>query len=261
MTRQGPPQPPPPRAARGAIGWPRVHHRVADSTNARAKALGEGGAPHGTLVTAGRQTAGRGRQGRSWESPPNRALLASVVVRPLDEHDAALPLAVAVAVCEACEDACGVECAIKWPNDVWIEGRKVAGVLVEGRPQEGWAVVGVGVNVTTAAGEFPPELRDSATSLALAVGAGSPALAPSAEALLVQLLRRLGERLEQPPSDVLAAWRDRDALAGRAVAWASGSGIAAGVDRRGALLVDTGGRRVALDAGEVHLTRTAASSP
>ena len=124
------------------IGSPRVHHRLTDSTNERAKQLAAAGAPHGTMVTADEQTAGRGRQGRVWTAPPRSAVLMSVVLRELDER---LPLTAAVAVC----DALPVEAAIKWPNDVWIEGRKVAGILVEGRPQEGWAVLGVGVNVTT----------------------------------------------------------------------------------------------------------------
>ena len=124
------------------IGSPRVHHRVTDSTNERAKELADVGAPHGTLVTADEQTAGRGRQGREWTAPPRSAVLMSVVLRELDER---LPLTAAVALCEALP----VEAAIKWPNDVWIEGRKVAGILVEGRPQEGWAVLGIGVNVTT----------------------------------------------------------------------------------------------------------------
>ena len=84
-----------------------------------------------------------------------------------------LPLATAVAVCEACEAHAPVECAIKWPNDVWIERRKVAGILIEGRPQEGWAVIGVGLNVSTAREEFPEELRATATSLA-ARGRGRP---------------------------------------------------------------------------------------
>jgi BirA family transcriptional regulator, biotin operon repressor / biotin---[acetyl-CoA-carboxylase] ligase len=241
---------PPRRGARGPLGHPHLHHRVADSTNERAKALGEHGAPHGTLVTAGAQTAGRGRQGRSWESPPGRALLASVLVRPLDEHDAALPLAAAVAVCDACEDAAPVSCGIKWPNDVWIERRKVAGILVEGRPQEGWAVVGVGINVTTAAHELPPGLRDTATSLAVASSAEP---APTIADLLPRLLRSLEKRLDQEPDLVLAAWRERDVLLGSSVRWEGGSGTAAGIDERGALLVDTAEGRVELDAAEVHL--------
>lgn len=257
MSPAGGPRRSPGRAPRGPLGLPRVHHRVTDSTNERAKELAARGAPHGTLVTAGRQTAGRGRQGRRWVAPAGRALLASVLVRPLDEHDAALPLAAAVAVCEACEAVAPVSCRIKWPNDVWVDGRKVAGVLVEGRPQEGWAVVGVGVNVTTPVDELPPELRDTATSLALAAGAPDT----SVRGLLSALLPALGGRLDEPPGRVLRAWRDRDALTGRPVAWEGGQGTAAGVDDRGALLVDTDGGRLALDAGEVRLVRGADPVP
>ena len=101
----------------------------------------------------------------------------SVVLRELDER---LPLTAAVAVCDALPDA---EAAIKWPNDVWIDGRKVAGILVEGRPQEGWAVLGIGVNVTTR--EFPPSLPSQATSLRLA------GVEDEAEAVLAALLRAL----------------------------------------------------------------------
>src|SRR5687767_721673 len=110
------------------IGRPHVHHRLTDSTNERAKALAAAGAPHGTLVTADEQTAGRGRQGRSWVAPPGRALLMSVVLAELDERTPLVPLAAAVALCHAFPQANG----IKWPNDVWIAGRKVAGILIEG---------------------------------------------------------------------------------------------------------------------------------
>jgi BirA family biotin operon repressor/biotin-[acetyl-CoA-carboxylase] ligase len=173
-----------------------------------------------------------------------------VVVRPLDEHDAALPLAAAVAVCDACEAVAPVSCGIKWPNDVWVGRRKVAGILVEGRPQEGWAVVGVGINVTTSAEELPPDLRETATSLVLA---GEAETAPSFAELLPRLLASLEGRLDQDPDRALAAWRERDVLLGSSVTWEGGSGTAAGVDERGALLVDTAETRVELDAGEVHL--------
>ncbi len=229
-----------------ALGRPRVHHRLTDSTNERAKALAAGGAPHGTVVTADEQTAGRGRQGRSWVAPAGTALLMSVLLRELDEGDAVLPLAAAVAVCEACERAAGVSCAIKWPNDVWIDGRKVAGILVEGRPQEGWAVLGIGLNVSTASEDFPPELRELATSLGMDV---------PADALLEPLLDRLGARLSEPQADVVAAWRERDALRGQTVRWAEGEGTAAGITDAGELVVDTAGGRVELGAGEVHLLR------
>lgn len=232
------------------LGFPRVHHRTTDSTNERAKALAAAGAPHGTLVTAGEQTAGRGRQGRRWESPPGRALLASVLLRGLEDRHELLPLAAAVAVCEACEAVAAVDCRIKWPNDVWIAGRKVAGILIEGRPQERWAVVGVGVNVTTRADELPAGLRSAATSLTMAA---SDDPAPAVDSLLEALLDRLGARLDDSAERVLRAWRGRDALAGATLSWEGGRGIGAGVDDRGYLLVDTDEGRVTLGAGEVHL--------
>src|SRR3954463_4545898 len=173
------------------IGSPRIHHRLTDSTNERGKELAIAGAPHGTLVTADEQTAGRGRQGRQWVAPPGRALLMSLVLRELSERDALLPLAAAVAVCEACEQVSGVAAAIKWPNDVWINRRKVAGILIEGRPQEGWAVLGLGLNVGTEAAEFPEELREIATSLVAEAG-GAP---PEREAVLASLLASLDRRL------------------------------------------------------------------
>src|SRR6185503_15599855 len=109
------------------IGTPRVHHRVTDSTNERAKQLALAGAPHGTLVTAEEQTAGRGRQGRQWVAPPGKALLMSVVLRDLGAAQAHLPLAAALAACEASElSVPHIHCTIKWPNDVWLDGRKLA---------------------------------------------------------------------------------------------------------------------------------------
>jgi BirA family transcriptional regulator, biotin operon repressor / biotin---[acetyl-CoA-carboxylase] ligase len=222
------------------IGSPRVHHRLTDSTNERAKELALTRAPHGTLVTADEQTAGRGRQGREWTAPPRSAVLMSVVLRELDEM---LPLAAAVAVAEAVP----VEAAIKWPNDIWIDGRKVAGILVEGRPQEGWAVLGVGLNVSTEA--FPAELAESATSLYLSGIEGDT------ESVLASILRQLDGWLGAPPARVLEAWRSRDALKGERVRWSGGEGVARGIDDSGALVVETSGGLVTLDAGEVHLRR------
>jgi BirA family transcriptional regulator, biotin operon repressor / biotin---[acetyl-CoA-carboxylase] ligase len=222
------------------IGTPRVHHRVTDSTNERAKELAAAGAPHGTLVTADEQTAGRGRQGREWTAPARSAVLMSVVLRELDEI---LPLAAAVAVA----DALPARATIKWPNDIWIGGRKVAGILVEGRPQEGWAVLGVGLNVTTE--EFPAELADIATSLRLS---GTEA---EIEPILASVLRRLERWLDAAPDVVRGEWRTRDALKGQRVRWSGGEGVASGIDDTGALVVETSAGRITLDAGEVHLLR------
>jgi BirA family transcriptional regulator, biotin operon repressor / biotin---[acetyl-CoA-carboxylase] ligase len=223
------------------IGTPRVHLRLTDSTNERAKEIAAAGAPHGTLVTADEQSAGRGRQGRAWTAPARSAVLMSLVVRRLVPM---LPLAAAMAICKALP----ARCEIKWPNDIWLERRKLAGILVEGRPQEGWAVLGIGLNVTTDA--FPPELADTATSLRLA------GIDATTDSVLGSLVDSLDEWLEAPDEAVLAAWRERDALRGERVRWAGGEGTSAGIDETGALIVETGGGRVTLDAGEVHLDVT-----
>ena len=233
------------------IGRPWLHLREVDSTNRRARALAAAGAPHGTLVTAEAQTEGRGRQGRAWVAPAGRALLLSVLVRGLDERHAVLPLAAAVAVSRSCERAAGVSAQIKWPNDVWIDGRKVAGILVEGRPHEGWAVIGVGLNVLTREEEFPADLRGAATSLAIA-GGGS---APSVATVRSELVAALADQLAADAATTLAAWRQRDALLGSRVRWAGGEGIARGVSDAGALVVEAAAGRQELDAGEVHLLR------
>ena len=225
------------------FGLPHRHFRLTDSTNARARELVEAGAPHGTVVTADEQTAGRGRQGRTWTAPPGKALLYSAVLRPLDERHLLLPLSVPLAVCEAAEELNpAVECKVKWPNDVWIEERKLAGVLIEAKPQDGWAVIGVGLNLTIAPDEFPSELRETAISLFGHIGAATA------------LNRHLDRWVAADSADVLSSWRSRDALRGREISWDGGSGIADGIEDSGDLVVvAAGGDRVVLGAGEVHL--------
>jgi BirA family transcriptional regulator, biotin operon repressor / biotin---[acetyl-CoA-carboxylase] ligase len=224
------------------LGSPRLHLRRTDSTNERARKLATAGAPHGALVTAGEQTAGRGRQGRAWTAPPGRALLLSLVLR--GPEPALVPLAAGVAVAEAV----GPDARIKWPNDVLVDGRKVAGILVEGRPQEGWAVLGIGLNVAVRLEDLPAELRKTAGTL----GREPTDLEPT----LVAVLRALERWLDAGQDEVIAAWRERDALEGRRVEWAEGAGKAVGIDDGGRLLVGTSSGTIALDAGEVHLTAT-----
>lgn len=240
------------------FGWPHRHFRVTDSTNSRARELAEAGAPGGAVVTAAEQTAGRGRQGRTWTAPPDKALLYSAVLRPLDERHLLLPLAVPLAVCEAAEELePGIECAIKWPNDVWVEGRKLAGVLIEAKPQDGWAVIGVGLNLAIERDEFPAELRETATSLNLAPapsGASYPSLRRVSRTATRTLDAALDRWVNAPRDELLAAWRSRDGLRGREVAWDGGSGVADGIDDRGHLAVLlASGDRVLLGAGDVHL--------
>jgi len=252
------------------FGLPHCHFSRTDSTNSRARELAAAGAPHGTVVTAAEQTAGRGRQGRTWTAPPNKALLYSAIVRPLEEHHTMLPLAVPLAVCEAAEQLNpDLACKVKWPNDIHVEGRKLSGVLIEARPQDGWAVIGVGLNLSIQKEEFPTDLQDTAISLfnpghkgggrgsagpSPLLPAGPPPTAPStASAVLSQ---RLNHWVQAEPYEVLATWRKRDALLGRKVEWDGGSGVADGVDDRGYLVVVTpGGDRITIGAGEVHLTR------
>jgi BirA family biotin operon repressor/biotin-[acetyl-CoA-carboxylase] ligase len=224
-----------------ALGRPRLHLHATTSTNDRARTLAQQGAPHGTLVTAGEQHAGRGRQGRTWSAPPGRALLLSLVLR---DPPALLPLAAGLAVAEVAGPA-GV---VKWPNDVLIGGRKVAGILAEGRPDEGWAVLGIGLNVALSVDELPPELHETAGTLGL-----EPAdLEPTLERLMVALQRALALNT----SALLEAYRARDALRGHEVSWSGGRGTAAGIDGAGRLVVDLAeGGRTALSAGEVHLLR------
>jgi BirA family transcriptional regulator, biotin operon repressor / biotin---[acetyl-CoA-carboxylase] ligase len=225
--------------AAARIGRPRLHLRETTSTNDRARELAQAGAPHGTLVTTGFQSTGRGRQGRTWSAPPGRALLLSLVLR---DPPTLLPLAAAHAVAEVA----GADAQIKWPNDVLLAGRKVAGILAEGRPQDGWAVLGIGLNVALRIEELPPQLHTIAGSLGL-----TPAdVEPTLERLLAALERALA--LDEPA--LLQAYRDRDALRGREVRWSSGHGRAAGIDGEGRLIVElAGGGRTALSAGEVHL--------
>ena len=246
-----------PRTGTGALGGPLVHLDTLGSTNDRARELAVTGAPHGTVVAAERQTAGRGRQGRTWSAPRGRALTLSVLVRLEPPELEALPLAAAVAVAEACEVLAGVKCTIKWPNDVWIDGRKVAGILIEARPTERWAVIGIGLNVNTTADELAEELRATATSLHIATG--RPHDRDAAFDALMDHLANWTKRLDRP-SAVAAAFRARDVLQGRRIAWTAAGerheGEAGGIEDDGALIVFTeDGGRLRLDAGEVHLER------
>ncbi len=242
----------------GALGNPRLHFRLIDSTNDRARALALAGAPDGTLVTAAEQSAGRGRQGRSWSAPAHSSLLMSLLVRwpAAAPAPGLLPLVAAVAAC----DAIGPGPLIKWPNDIVLARRdgslaKLAGILVEGRPQEQWAVVGIGINVAVEPEHLPQELRRTA--------AGLGRRPEDIEPLLGELLAALGRRLSQPTGELLGDWNARDALRGRRIRWGPAAGpgrsgdqegLAQGVDGTGRLIVALdGGGQTTLEAGEVHL--------
>ena len=151
------------------------------STNDRAKELAEEGAEHGEIVVAEAQTAGRGRRGREWVSPPRRNLYFSVILRPElpPSRAAELTLVASIAVCDAARQA-GVDAGIKWPNDLLASGKKLAGILTELATEPDrvhWVVVGVGVNVNSRPEDFPEELRDEATSLLIERRSPAPARA------------------------------------------------------------------------------------
>lgn len=226
-------------APRGAaLGSPRLHLRRCDSTSSRARALALKGAPHGTLVTAAEQDAGRGRQGRVWHATAGSALLLSLVLR---DWTALLPLAAAVAVAELA----GARARIKWPNDVLLDGGKLSGILVEGRPREGWAVLGIGVNLAVDPNALPPEVARIAAGLQRPIECAEPTLR--------ELIAGLERWLAAGDPAVLNEVGARDALLGRHVRFIGGEGEARGIDERGRLRVLTAEGERALGSGEVHL--------
>lgn len=157
------------------LGADHYHFDEVTSTNDEARRLAEEGARSGTLVTTEIQSAGRGRHGRRWISSPGQSLLMSVVLRPRcsNEELGMVTVISALAAAEAIDEVASVRTAIKWPNDIQIAGRKVAGILLEStqagnaaRPE--YVIVGMGINVTQT--DFPPDLQESATSLLLHCG-------------------------------------------------------------------------------------------
>jgi BirA family biotin operon repressor/biotin-[acetyl-CoA-carboxylase] ligase len=217
---------------------------VCDSTNRIAWDWAEEEAPEGCLVVADQQTAGRGRVGRSWFSVPGGSLLVSVVLRPQlpGEYLGLVGLAAGVAVARALEQA-GVVARLKWPNDVVVGGRKVAGVLAEARSGPGgFVILGVGINVAMPAEQIPPELRNEATSLA-AEGAQVNRLD-----LLVAFLGHFGGLYvgagTRRPEAVLEEYRPLCDTLGRRVRVVVGDaelrGVAVDLTPHGALVLDTG---------------------
>jgi len=224
-----------------------------ESTQTIAFALAADGAPDGTVVVADSQASGRGRRGRPWLDEPGASLLASIVLRPRLEP-ARLPglsLAAGVAVAEALTRTAGVTPRLKWPNDVLVAGRKLAGILLESRVigERSTTILGIGVNLSQRV--FPADLAQRATSIWLVSGR-----LVDRDALLAALLDALGEwrrRLErQGFAPVRARWRALADTLGRTVTVDGVSGVAVDVDADGALVVaDTDGRRRRVVAGEV----------
>jgi BirA family biotin operon repressor/biotin-[acetyl-CoA-carboxylase] ligase len=226
---------------------------AAGSTNDEVRAAGRGGAAAGLVVVAERQDAGRGRRGAAWVCPPGEGLAFSVLLRPTAGKALwpRLSLAAGLAVAEAL-GRFGVFAEVKWPNDIWIGGRKICGILVEAG--EDFVIVGIGINVGVR--EFPAVLEDSATSLAIERGE-----APPRAAVLAAVLERLrvwdgciGGRFD----DLLRGLRERCALTGKRVRMSCGGellrGEMAGIGDGGELLLrDGGGLRKVVQADEVRV--------
>lgn len=233
------------------------------STNALAFELATEGAFHGEVVIAEEQTAGKGRRGRSWVSPPGKNLYFSVVLRPelAPQRASELTLVAAVALCETLREA-GVHAQIKWPNDLEINGKKVAGILTELSAETDkvrFVVLGIGVNLNLGAGDLPAELAQTATSLKLERGQSVPRALFTA-ALWTKLEQWLDRHAEGGFELVRAAWKSMAQTLGQDVLVRSEQrelrGVAEDIDAQGALLVRTSdGALERVLAGDVEQLR------
>ena len=231
-------------------------HASVPSTMDLATALAHDGAPHGVVVAAEQQTAGRGRRGSTWVSPPGAGLYFSTIVRPQAVakagHLSLLTLAAGVGVREGVATASGLHADLKWPNDLLVGKRKLAGILAEGiavgTPDQA-VIVGVGVNVQPAV--YPQDVAVRATSIE-----GELGRAVDRDVLLAAILDALSARLsalDQNAGDILQAWRAASPSAtGTRVEWDGHRGVTAGIDDAGALLVKTATGVERIIAGELH---------
>jgi BirA family biotin operon repressor/biotin-[acetyl-CoA-carboxylase] ligase len=227
------------------------------STNDVAAALAERGEPEGTVVVADAQSAGRGRHGRAWASPAGAGLYMSLVMRPAAHAVSLLTIAAGVALADGIEAATGLHPQLKWPNDVYIGGRKLAGILAEAgtSPARGQHVVlGCGINLMPAA--YPPDVAARATSIESELGRPI-----DRGLLLVECLAALHrcyrELQSQTGAAVIARWRERAASTfGRRVEWdiagVTRHGVADDIDETGALIVRDGTARARVISGEVR---------
>lgn len=256
----------------GPVAGRIVYFETIGSTNDVAASLAANADADGAVVVADAQTAGRGRRGRSWFSPPSSGLYVSVVLTPSrariapDRATALLTLSAGVALSEAVERVTGLAPAIKWPNDLLVGRRKLAGILAEGVASSSTiglqaVVLGYGLNIMAAA--YPPELASIVTSLETELGRGVDRAAVWAESLAC-LAERYRDLLEGRYDTILDAWRARAfGSRGARVEWDTPQGVRAGItegiDEMGALLVRTGSTLERIVAGEVRWGLHAAS--
>lgn len=241
--------------------WKISVFRETASTNDLAARLGKAGGEAGTVVFAERQTAGRGRHGRRWMADQGRSLLLSMILElpAKSSHWPGLTPLVAVAAARATESRCQEPVLIKWPNDLWLRGRKLGGILTElhhstaGRP---FAVAGLGVNVRQPRKEWPEELRDKA--VALEEVTGHPTDRNELAACLLEETARLLQATS--PAALLDEYRQRSMLLDQWVEVQTGSGsltgLVVGIDELGSLLLESDSGRQSISSGEVlHLPR------
>jgi BirA family biotin operon repressor/biotin-[acetyl-CoA-carboxylase] ligase len=245
------------------IDAPPLWSEVTGSTNTDLWRLGQQGAPEWTVVAAGAQEAGRGRLGRTWVSAPGASLHVSLLLRPtLDPTGGSvLTLAAGLALAEACSSVAGIDVGCKWPNDLVTGGRKLGGVLTEASVPHGrfeFVVVGTGVNLTQRLGDFPEELRPTATSVA---ALGGEADGPPILTAYLRALRQLyGDGGQGIAARTLDPYRERCVTLGRSVRATtidgrSIEGVATGVAETGDLLVRTADGEERVGFGEVQHLR------
>ncbi len=249
-----------PGRGRNSFAPERIHCRAeVDSTNEEARRLISAGWGAGTVVTAERQTAGKGRLGRSWQSEDGAGLWFSAILEPevSPEYAAQYSFVAAVATAQAVRMETDLAAKVKWPNDVLLDGRKLCGILLEFVPEQSLLIAGIGINMRQKAEDFPPDVREKATSLALA-GAADVDRAR----LLGAVLRQLEDGCRVLAEEGFAAIRDRwmalSCVIGRQirVQFPQGRterGVAEGLDEDGALLLRTEGGRVRILSGDVSL--------
>jgi BirA family biotin operon repressor/biotin-[acetyl-CoA-carboxylase] ligase len=234
---------------RGSLGTPYLYAEQTDSTQ---NLLRDGDFRHGAVAVAEHQTAGRGRSGRVWEDEPSRALLFSVLLQPPGGAPVPqLSLVAGLAVAAAVETTAGIETWVKWPNDVLVDGRKVAGILLEASGAT--VVCGIGINVNQERGELPAETRTPATSLRVATG-HTIDRGRLLAAVLAALEARYERWLAAGLAGLAAELEVRNALRGRRVTIDGQTGTAGAVAADGRLAVELDrGERMLVESGEVDV--------
>jgi len=246
----------------GTVGCQIHYFEEVESTQNIARNLAAEGAPHGTVVIAETQSAGRGRMGRGWHSPPGVNLYTTIILRPkiAMAEVPRLSLVAGVAAAEALEDVAPGIVQLKWPNDVWLNGRKAGGIIAEAVTERAQrldsVLLGIGLNLNLAADEVPPEIRERAISVLIATGHRCDRVAV-AKTLFTRLNTRYDETVTNGFAAVRPYWEHYSALTGKRVtvvdAGTREEGVVHGIDADGALLLETSNGMRRIIAGDVTL--------